>query len=296
MRCVHAAMRPSAKARREAVVIHRPEDVVLGVFLARPDDLHRTVDLMAMRTAVSTSTSSSRRPNAPPSRWLWTVTFSGGRPVSLAAAACARVNTCVPSQTRTRRAGREPCSSAARAARARATAARRSPRHARREREPRPHVASFLPDDALRLARGAHALPQDVRAQRSIRAFVPNDRQRREPLFRGPLVVADDGDEIVEDDDLPDAGDLLRAAVVDGLTLPPNTGQSRRSRTSLPAAARRCRNRLAVDLVRRVEALQRFADQPKVRRRLQRRVGRRRHAGSRPRRARHSRACGRSAA
>src|SRR5262245_18579377 len=45
------AMRPCGdtalhEARGHTVVIHRPEDVLLNVFLARPDDLDRTLDFL----------------------------------------------------------------------------------------------------------------------------------------------------------------------------------------------------------------------------------------------------------
>ncbi len=53
---------------------------------------------MAMRTALITPSTSSRRPNPPPISWLWMVTCSGLRPVSLTAAARARVITWVPPQ------------------------------------------------------------------------------------------------------------------------------------------------------------------------------------------------------
>src|SRR2546430_678897 len=41
----------------------------------------------AMRTALVSKSTSSRRPNPPPSRWLWTTTFSGGKPVTWGAVA-----------------------------------------------------------------------------------------------------------------------------------------------------------------------------------------------------------------
>ncbi len=53
----------------------------------------------ATRVAMMMPSRSRRRPNPPPSRWLWTTTLSTGRPVTCAAAWRARPATCVPTQT-----------------------------------------------------------------------------------------------------------------------------------------------------------------------------------------------------
>ena len=52
----------------------------------------------ATLTAWATPSTSSRRPKPPPSRWLWTCTFSFGRPVISAAMPWAMVGTWVPTQ------------------------------------------------------------------------------------------------------------------------------------------------------------------------------------------------------
>ena len=52
----------------------------------------------AMRTAATTMSASSLRPNPPPSRWLLTITFSTGSPAAFAASDCTRVMTWVPVQ------------------------------------------------------------------------------------------------------------------------------------------------------------------------------------------------------
>ncbi len=53
---------------------------------------------LAMRTAATTMSGSSLRPKPPPSRCLWTVTFSTGRPAAFAASDCTRVMIWVPIQ------------------------------------------------------------------------------------------------------------------------------------------------------------------------------------------------------
>ena len=99
-RCFQATGMPVASGAPPCGRDTRPEEVVLDVFLARPDDLDRAVDLLRdPRRRRTTCPVSSRRPKPPPSRWLWTVTLLRGRPAVFAAAACARARTWVPTQT-----------------------------------------------------------------------------------------------------------------------------------------------------------------------------------------------------
>ena len=115
-----------------------------------------------------------------------------------------------------------------------------------------------------------------------VRPFVPGDVERVEPLLGRPHVIADDGDEVVEHDDLAHAGDRLRRAVVD---MPDLAAEHRAGRDGRELHARRHHvdavDRLAVDLVGRVEPLERLADQREVLRVLQRRIGGRRAVGAR---------------
>ena len=285
------------QAGREAVAIDRAVDVVLDVLLARPDHLDRSVDLLGdahgLRRPCPTS---SRRPKPPPSRWLWTMTFSSGRPVTFAAAACARASTCVPTQTSqpsgvtctvqfigsigacarngSSIGGVEPVALAQRLWR---------------------HRRCF--GDRARPSRWRRAAASSTSADRDagVRPVVPGDVERVEALLGRPHMIADHRDEIVEHDDLADAGHRL------GLrcrrhapTLPPNTGQAARVANFTPGGMRvDAVDRLAVDLVRRVEPLQRLADQRKSADGLQRRIRRRRQRRGRGRPARRRRACGR---
>ena len=97
-------------------------------------------------------------------------------------------------------------------------------------------VAFGFGDDAVLLARRAQVVPDVGGIDLGVRPFVPGHFQRVEPLLGGPHMVADDGDEIVEHDDLPHARHFFRGAVVDMLRpcrRAPDTGQG--SRTSCPA-------------------------------------------------------------
>ena len=164
----------------------------------------------AMRTALAAMSGSSRRPKPPPSRWLCTVTLSSGSPTTFAAVACTRASTCVPIQT-SQPSGRHVH-----------RAVHRLHRRVRQERQ----LVVGLEPIALRQApcrrRRPFSRPRRpcaLAARRSsqisreltvrVRAFVPGDVERVEALLRGPHVIADHRDEIVEHDDLPHAGDRL---------------------------------------------------------------------------------------
>ena len=112
-----------------------------------------------------------------------------------------------------------------------------------------------------------------------VRAFVPGDDERVEALLGRPHVIADDGDEVVEHDDLPHARNCLGRAVVDLADLAAEHRTLRQGR-ELHAGKHRVDaiDDLAVGLVRRVEALQRLADQREILGVLERR---RRSAASR---------------
>ena len=107
--------------------------------------------------------------------------------------------------------------------------------------------------------------------RRGVRPFVPVDLERLEALLGRPHVIADHGDEIVEHHDLPHARNLLRGAVVDLADLAAEH-RSMRQRCELHARQHRVDavDGLAVDLVRRVEPLQRLADIDEILRVLER--------------------------
>ncbi len=90
-------------------------------------------------------------------------------------------------------------------------------------------------------------------------AVVPGDIERFEALFCGPEMIADDGHQIVEHDDLAHAGNGFGARRRRRApTLPPNTGLGG-DRGELHARRQHVDavERFAVDLVGRVEPLER---------------------------------------
>ena len=141
-------------------------------------------------------------------------------------------------------------------------------------------VAGRFRDRALSIARGDEAVENVGRRHVGVRPFVPRDVERVEALLGGPHMIADDCDEIVENDDLPHSRYVLSRRVVDMRDLAAED-RTARKRGDLHAW-RSCVDavdRLAVDFVRRVEPLQRLADELEIRRRLQRRILRRRQSG-----------------
>ena len=105
-------------------------------------------------------------------------------------------------------------------------------------------VADRFGDDAVFFARGAQVVPDIGRTDLGVRPFVPCHVQRVEALLGRPGVIADNRDQIVEHDDLSNAGNGLRGAVVD-MARPcrrtPDTAPA--SQTSSPATWRRCHRR-----------------------------------------------------
>ena len=113
-----------------------------------------------------------------------------------------------------------------------------------------------------------------------VRPLVPRDVERVEALLRGPHVIADDRDEVVENNDLPHPRHAARPCVVHVRDL---AAEYRTARERGDLHARRpgvdAIDGFAVDLVGRVEPFQRLADELEIRRWLQRRILRRRQPG-----------------
>ena len=223
-----------------------PVHVVLDVFLAGPDDLDRTVDLLAR----SGPRERRRRPRAA-GRSRRRADDCGRRPCRAAARhlrggglRSARSPGCRP-RPRSRPCGREPCSSSAPSSRARGTAPGRSPRPWWRRRPSRlsasPMFCATAPGPSVAFSSSA-AMAAVVSLR--VRAVVPFDDQRREPFLRRPHVVGDDRDGVVEPHDLAHALDGLapqcRRRSSGGRRRP---ATARASRSSRPAAGRRCRRR-----------------------------------------------------
>ena len=157
-------------------------------------------------------------------------------------------------------------------------------------------IAVGFRDHAVLFAGGAQILPDVFRADAARSA--PSSQliiERIEALLGRPHVIADHRDQIVQHDDLLHARDFLGGAVVDLADLAAEHRACRQGR-ELHAGQHRVDavDGLAVDLVRRVEALQRLADQHEVLRVLERDVLRRRLAARAQRPARRRQACARS--
>jgi hypothetical protein len=126
--------------------------------------------------------------------------------------------------------------------------------------------------DSPRFARGLLELAGDVvgRELRE-RPVIPFDDERGQSFLRGAHVIGDDGDGIVEADDLAHALDGFRSRVVHALHA---TAEDRRLRERCDLHAGRpyvdAVHGRSVDLRRRVEALQGLADQLEVLRLLER--------------------------
>ncbi len=114
--------------------------------------------------------------------------------------------------------------------------------------------------------RGArHLLDDAFRRDVRVRSVVPFDVERREPLHRGPHMIADHSDGIVDLDHLPHALDRHRLAVVDAFELAAKDGTCRDGREF--HAGDHCVDAelgLAVHLLRRVETLGGRADEGEV--------------------------------
>ena len=141
-------------------------------------------------------------------------------------------------------------------------------------------VAFRLGDDAVLLARRAQVVPDVGGIDLGVRPFVPSHFQRVEPLPGGPHMVADDGDEIVEHDDLAHTGQFFRGAVVDMLHLAAEhraLGKGRELHVRHHGVD--AVDGLAVGFVRRVVTFQRLADQREILRILELRLVRHRQLG-----------------
>ena len=186
---------------------------------------------------------SSLRPKPPPSRWLLTITFSTGRPAAFAASDCTRAHDL--------RAGPDLAGIRLRTCTVQfsgsiVACARNGSSYAASSFSPVASPLAMSPSDlatAPSFSLAARRCAQmSVGAELGVRPFVPVDLERVETLLRRPHVIADDGDEVVEHDDLAHARDLLRRASSTLPTLPPNTGQAAtRRELHVRAASRRCR-------------------------------------------------------
>ena len=128
-------------------------------------------------------------------------------------------------------------------------------------------VAGRFRDRALFLARRDETVEHVGGRHCGVRPFVPCDVESLEALLGGPHVIADDRDEIVENDDLPHSGHVAGRRVVDMRDL---AAEYRTARERGDLHARRpgvdAIDSFAVDLVGRVEPFQRLADELEIRR------------------------------
>ena len=142
-------------------------------------------------------------------------------------------------------------------------------------------IAAFLGNRTVTRAGLAQPIPDHVRRNLAVGSIIPGDGHRLEPGPRRPRMVADHGHQIVEDDDLTDARDRHGRGIVDTDHLAAEHGtrgeggELHPRRQRVDAVLRR-----AVRLVRRVQPLQRLADQAEVLGVLQRRIRRRQCRGT----------------
>ena len=140
-------------------------------------------------------------------------------------------------------------------------------------------VARGFGDRALRFAGGAELFPDVVGRNGGIGPLVPGDVERAQALLGRPHVIADDGDQIVEHDDLTHAGEALGFGVID---VPHRAAEHRTGGNGRELHAGRhgidSVHDFAVDLVGGVEPLERVADQFEIFDVLERRIVRRREA------------------
>src|SRR5260370_35312922 len=126
-------------------------------------------------------------------------------------------------------------------------------------------------DHPFLFARRAQMLPNIIRADARVRAFVPGDDESVETLLGGPHVIADDRDQVVEHHDLPDAGNSLGRAVVDVSDFAAEyRARGKGGELHAEQHAIDALDDLAVGLVGRIEALARVADQREILRVLER--------------------------
>ena len=211
---LQAVILPFDRARLEAVEIERPVERLLNVLLARPDDLHRPVDLL--RDAHGLGDIVHFEPPAEAAadqmivdddllerqtRHLRRDPLRAGDDL-IADPDLAGVGTNVHGAVHRlhRRMGEE--------------------RHVigrldfRSLAQSLVDVAGRFRDRARFLACRDEAVQHIGRRHVGVRPFVPRDVEGVEALLGGPHVIADDRDEIVENDDLSDPGHGLRPLVV----------------------------------------------------------------------------------
>ncbi len=87
-------------------------------------------------------------------------------------------------------------------------------------------IAGLLGDEAGLLACFLDLAPHLRGVDMPVRARIPGDIERVETALRSPHMIADNGHHVVEHDNLTDARNFLRRAVVDMADLAPNAGDA----------------------------------------------------------------------
>ena len=138
-------------------------------------------------------------------------------------------------------------------------------------------IADLLGDEAALLAGRLYLFPDQSRVDAAVDARVPRDDERIETALGGPHMVADHRHHIVQHDNLLHTGNFLCRAVVDMADFAAKN-RARRDGGELQAGQHHIDaiDFLAVDFGGSIQPLQRLADQLEILRRFQGRIGRRR--------------------
>ena len=260
---------------RQPVVVVRPVHVVLDVFLAAPDDLHRSIHLL--RDLDGEDAAVDLQPSAEAAAKQMIVDLDRilrqAGELEPPRSASASAPGCRP-RCRSHPCGDGRCSSSAPSPHGRGTAADRR----RRAAAPR-SASAFSASPSLRATTpgcfdASSSCADDVGAAHlRVRAVVPLDGGRLKSLLGRAHMVGDHGHGLVDPDHLAHALDRARRRLVQRFRLAAEHGRDGDRRDLHPRQLRvDAEFRVAIDFVRRVQPLRPRTDQGEILRILQRQL------------------------